>query len=423
MPRNGTQTAFVLITSLFFLWGFAHNMNPILIPHLKKACQLNDFQSALIDSAFYVGYFVIALPAGLFMRKFGYKSGILMGLVLFAVGAFLFYPAAETRIFAFFLGALFIIASGLTFLETAANPYVTVLGPPDTATRRLNFAQSFNGLAATVAPFIGGMFILSGNSLNEAEKAAMSPQQLDAFLDAEAATVQGPYLLIGGLVLAVAGLVWRTRLPVIHDDSHAAQAIGGSLLKEKRLVRGAVAQFFYVGAQVCISSFFIRFAAYTAHIPEKTAAFYLSSALLGFMVGRFVGTYLMRFVAPARLLALYSLLNILLLGVAVTAGGPVAVYALIGVQFFMSIMFPTIFSLGIEGLGSRTGQGSSLLIMAIVGGAILPVLMGRVSDATSIQTAYLVPALCFLVVLYFAYTVLREKRGLSQPGSLSDTAG
>ena len=303
MTDRKTRLAIILITSLFFLWGFALNLNPILIPHLKKACQLSDFQSALIDSASYIAYFLIALPAGLFMKKYGYKAGITLGLLLFAFGTFLLYPAAELRQFSFCLVALFIIASGLTLLETAANPYITVLGDADSATQRLNFAQSFNGLAAFLAPLMGGTFILSGVNLSEQEQQSMSAGQLNEYLTAEASSVQMPFIVIGIVVLLVALLIWRTPLPEIQEEKDAPGKVKGSILSEKNLVLGIAAQFFYVGAQVCISSFFIRFSDKVAGIDEKTAAYLLSGAFLSFMIGRFIGTYLMRFIAPPRLLA------------------------------------------------------------------------------------------------------------------------
>ena len=398
---------FILITALFFLWGFAHNLNPILIPHLKKACQLTDFQSSLIDSSFFIGYFAMALPAGFLLNRYGYKRGIVLGLLIFALGAFLFYPAAQVREFGFFLGALFIIASGLTLLETAANPYITVLGDPATATQRINLAQSFNGLAATLAPLLGGKFILSGMSLTEGELNAMAPAELDAYLNHEASSVQIPYLVIGLVVLAVAWLVSRVHLPDMAEEAQEASPEKTSIFAQKQLVRGVVAQFFYVGAQVCVSSFFIRFLEKTAGIDEKTASIYLSVALLAFMIGRFTGTFLMRYVSPRVLLAGYSVANFVLLIVAINTEGMVPVYALIAVEFFMSIMFPTIFSLSIQGLGPHTKLGSSLLIMSVVGGAFFPVLMGALSDRSSIQTAYSVPTACFLVILYFA---LRTKQ-------------
>jgi FHS family L-fucose permease-like MFS transporter len=403
VSKPTTRYAIILITVLFFLWGFALNLNPILIPHLKKACQLSDVQSALIDSASYIAYFLMALPAGLFMKRYGYKAGITLGLLLFAGGTFLFYPAAETREFTFFLIALFIIATGLTLLETAANPYITVLGDEESATQRLNFAQSFNGLAAFLAPLAGGAFILSGRNVTATEQHAMSTGQFQAYLQEEASSVQVPFLIIGGIVLLVALLISRTALPDIdEEDPIVSSKVKGSILGETNLLVGVIAQFFYVGAQVCVSSFFIRFVGQVADIGEKTAAYMLSGALLGFMVGRFFGTFLMKYVSPSRLLALYSLLNIGLLAIAVFGNGMVPVYALIGVEFFMSIMFPTIFALSIRGLGSQTKLGSSLVIMAIAGGAVFPVIMGQVSDLSSMQTAYLVPAICFLPILYFA---------------------
>lgn len=398
--KNKPLFAVVLITSLFFLWGFALNLNPILIPHLKKACQLSDTQSAFIDSASYIAYFLLAIPAGKFMNRYGYKGGIIFGLSLFALGAFLFYPAAETRSYAFFLAALFIIASGLAFLETAANPYITVLGDPATGTQRLNFAQSFNGLAAFLAPLLGGSFILSGTTLTAQEEAAMSAQQLNEYLNKEASAVQLPFIIIGVVVLTVAIFLWRTPLPEIKEDD--SLEVEGSILKEKNLMQGVLAQFFYVGAQVCISSFFIRFSGFVAGLDEVSAAYHLSGALLGFMIGRFVGTFLMKFIAPSRLLAIYSVIVIGLLIVSVLTKGMIAIYALAAVQFFLSIMFPTIFALSVRGLGSKTKEGSSLVIMAIVGGAIFPVIMGALSDVSNIQIAYIVPALCVFMVLYFA---------------------
>lgn len=406
---QNNRFAVILITSLFFLWGFVLNLNPILIPHLKKACQLTDAQSAFIDSASYIAYFLLAVPAGLFIKRFGYKGGIIFGLLLFAIGSFLFYPAAETRAYGFFLLALFIIACGLTFLETAANPYITVLGDPEGATQRLNFAQSFNGLAATLAPLLGGMFILSGQNLSAEVEQTMTPQALDAYLQQEASSVQAPFIIIGCIVLAVALLLWRTRLPEIAEEEDSTLAAVGSIWQEKNLLLGVAAQFFYVGAQVCVSSFFIRFAQRVAGIEEKSAAIFLSGALLGFMIGRFFGTFLMRYIPPARLLAIYSIINVFLLILAVLLPGTLSVYALVGVEFFMSIMFPTIFSLSIRGLGSKTKLGSSLVIMAIVGGAIFPVIMGAVSDRTNIQVAYLVPVICFVVIFYFALQNLAVK--------------
>lgn len=415
--KNSYLIPFILITVLFFLWGFAHNLNPILIPHLKKACQLTDLQSAFIDSAFFVGYFVMAIPAGLVMNRYGYKFGIIMGLLIFAAGAFLFYPAAGTRTYGLFLFALFIIASGLTFLETAANPYVTVLGDENTATQRLNLSQSFNGLAASLAPLVGKYYILTDTTISEEQLKSLSSAEIDTLLTHEAQSVQIPYVVIGLVVLTVALILWRTNLPEIKEKSESNNTTEqGSIFKQANLMLGVTAQFFYVGAQVCVSSFFIRFLGKTAEIAERDAAGYLAIALLCFMLGRFLGTLLMKFIAPNRLLAIYSIFNIGLLAIAIAVGGFTSIYALIGVEFFMSIMFPTIFSLSIQGLGAQTKLGSSLVIMSIVGGAIFPVIMGRISDVSSIQTAYIVPLVCFIVVLFFAVKTKSSKGALSNSG-------
>ncbi|PPL04620.1 L-fucose:H+ symporter permease [Parapedobacter indicus] len=411
MAKRQMTIPVILVTSLFFLWGFAHNLNPILIPHLKKACQLSDFQSAFIDSAFFIAYFAVALPAGYFMKRFGYKQGIVFGLLLFALGAFLFFPAANTREYGFFLIALFVIASGLTFLETAANPYISVLGDPGTATQRLNLAQSFNGLAATLAPFIGGHYILSGKTLSVEEQTVMPANDLTAYLQSEADAVKLPYIVIGVVVLLVALLVSRTSLPEINEETHAddGRVKGKSLWTNGNFLFGVVALFLYVGAQVGVVSFFIRFSDQVAGVQEKAAANLLSVALLGFMLGRFVGTFLMRFVTPAKLLAIFSLLSVIFTLISAGVDGMFAVYAMVGVTFLMSIMFPTIFSLAIGGLGKNTKQGSSILIMSIVGGAIVPLIMGRLSDWLSMQSAYVVPAACFAVVLLFALQNINSK--------------
>jgi FHS family L-fucose permease-like MFS transporter len=400
---------FILVTSLFFLWAFLHNINPILIPHLKKACTLSDTQSAFIDTAVYLAYFTVALPAGWFMHRYGYKKGILFGLFLYGAGALLFIPAATARDYSIFLAALFIIASGATFLETVANPYITKLGPEKTATQRLNFAQSFNGVGAFLAPIIGGNIILSGVEYTKTELAAMSPQQLNLYLDAEAATVKMPYLVIGLFVLLLLLFFFFTKLPEIREDAATESGVSRfsfKVLRHAHVKWAVIAQFFYVGAQTCVGSFFIRFTKYVADMPEKQSAFVWGSiAMVGFMAGRFSGTFFMKYIKPAKLLGYYSLINILLLIVAITGKGDIAVYALMAVPFFMSIMFPTIFGMGVSGLGEETKIASSFIIMAIVGGAIFPLFMGAISDNTrgNIQLAYIVPAICFMVIAFFAY--------------------
>lgn len=404
---------FMLVTSLFFFWGFVHNLDPILIPHLRKAFNLTDLESSLIDSSVFIAYFVMALPAGYVMRKYGYKSGILIGLTLFGIGSILFVPAANSLQYIYFLGALFIISCGLTFLETAANPYVTILGTPETATKRLNFSQSFNGLAAFIAPTLIGPIILSNKNLTQTEIASMSSQELNAYLASEAASVKMPYLILGLIILAVAVIFYFTNMPDVKDDEKEAGVEGSSFsaaFKSIKLRWGIVAQFFYVGAQVCVGSFFIKMATTTAGIDEDTAAKYLGFYGLAFMLGRFFGTFLMQYIQPRKLLAIYAVINIALSIVAITGTGIIVVYTLIFIAFFMSIMFPTIFSMGIDGLGNNTKIGSSLIVMSIVGGALLPPVLGLISDVTgSIQNGYVVPLTSFAVILLFAFKVNKTK--------------
>jgi FHS family L-fucose permease-like MFS transporter len=413
--RNSFLFAFILVTSLFFLWAFLHNTNPILIPHLKKACQLSDTQSSFIDLAVYLGYFSIAIPAGLVMHKYGYKRGIIIGLCLYAAGALLFIPAASGRTFGLFLAALFILASGATFLETVANPYISVLGPKETSERRLNFAQSFNGVGAFVAPLIGGKFILSGVEHTKEELNQMAANgTLNAYLQSEADTVKIPYLIIAAVVAIVTIGFLFTKLPEVKESDSADAHTGFSLkvLRHPHVRWAVIAQFFYVGAQVGVGSFFIRFSKEVMDLGEKPASYLWGSiAMVGFMVGRFAGTFLMRFIKPQKLLFIYALINILLLVLALNTSGKVAVYTLAAVPFFMSIMFPTIFALGIKELGEETKMASSLLVMAIVGGALAPVLMGAISDYTgSMQKAYIIPLLCFFVVAWFGWKGYKIKQ-------------
>ena len=397
---------FILVTSLFFFWAFLHNLNPILIPHLKKACQLTDTQSALIDSSVYAGYFLIAIPAGLFMHRYGYKKGILAGLILFAAGYLLFIPAASARSYLFFLAALFIVASGATFLETVANPFVTLLGDKSTSEQRLNFSQSFNGLGAVLAPILGGQFILSGIEHSKEELQQMSARgELNSYLQTEADAVKIPALIMVSVIAIVWFLFYFTKFPEVKESSEEVKPgeFSAKVLRHSHLRWAVVAQFFYVGAQVGVGSFFVRFTHYVMNLPEKEAAYrwgYI--AMAGFMIGRFTGTFFMRYIKPARLLSLYAFINLILLTIAVTAKGDTAVYAVMAAPFFMSIMFPTIFALGIKELGEETKLASSFLVMSIIGGGLAPIIMGFISDKTgSMQTAYVVPLVCFLFVLYY----------------------
>jgi MFS transporter, FHS family, L-fucose permease len=397
---------FILITSLFFLWAFGVHLNDILVPHLKLAFGLSDFQSSFIQVAFFGGYFLAAFPAGRLMEKIGYKKGILTGLFLCTVGAVLFLPASSSRVYGFFLLALFVMACGQSFLEVAANPYVTILGPPASAERRLNFAQSFNAVGSVISPIIGRAFILT-NADAPAQIAAMSAGQLAAYRAAEASTVKGPYLIIAAIFVVVAVLIQLAHLPDVHDataetESPRLDKSSRSVLSHPHLVKGVIAQFFYVGAQVGVGSFVIRYAQFSVPgTPAKKAALYLLLHQIGFMVGRFAGSAAMKRIAPPHLLSLFAAASLVCAAVALLGSGLIPVGAVVLIGFFNSIMFPTIFALSIKNLGSQTKRGSSLLVMAIIGGAVFPAIMGRISDAVSIQRAFVVPLLCYVFILYF----------------------
>jgi MFS transporter, FHS family, L-fucose permease len=405
---NNYLIPFILITSLFFMWGIANNLNGILIPHLRKALQLSNMQSTFVDTAVYLAYFLMAIPAGIILKKFGYKKGIILGLLIFAAGALLFLPAANMRAYEVFLLGLFILGCGLTLLETAANPYATRLGEPEGATARLNLAQSFNGLAVFIAPVIGTLFILSGKEYSKDQLLAMPEADKIAYLVSEASSVKMPYLILAGFLILLAVIFYFMQLPELSENTNKTQNTEGGIfdtLKYSHVKWAVIAQFFYVGAQVCVTSFFIRMAMAGGGVDEKTAGFYLSAYGLLFMIGRFAGSALVSYIAPAKLLRIYALICIVLSAVAIFAAGQFVVFALGGLGFFMSIMFPTIFSLGITGLKEETKSASSLIVMAIIGGAIFPVIMGNIIDRTgdNIQIGYIVPFLCFFVIWYFGW--------------------
>lgn len=405
---QGYLLAFAVVTSLFFMWAIANNMNDILIKHFQKALDLTRGQSGFIQFAFYLGYFFMALPAGMAMKKLGYKNGILIGLFLYAFGALLFYPAAAAQEYGFFLVALFVIASGLTFLETAANPFITVMGDQERAAQRLNFAQSFNGLGAAVAPALGGIFIFSGIEYSDAQLAAMTPEAVAAYRTQEAQAVQMPYLILAGVVALIAVITFFTKMPHISGGESNQSSRFSDLLKERGLMQAVIAQFFYVGAQVCIWSFFIDFCQdASSGLNEKTAANYLSISLLLFMLGRFAGTALMSVLPANRLLLIYALINIALCAIAAISSGMVAIVAIGLTSPFMSIMFPTIFALGVQGLGKHTELGASLIIMAIIGGALFPLGMGFIGDH-SMNLAMIVPIICFVVIAVFALNHIKR---------------
>lgn len=389
---QGFMVPFVLITSLFFLWGFAHGCLDVLNKHFQELLNMSKARSAFVQFVFYGGYFFMAIPAGLLMQKVGYKRGIIFGLLIFAAGAFLMLPATFIQTFGSFLLCLFIIACGLTCLETAANPYTTVLGPPEFGERRINFSQSFNGLGWIAGPLVGGMLIFSatGNGTNKFSSIAL------------------PYMLIGTLVLIVALLFWRIKFPELKDESEEEEKTSAGRLKDlfkyPHFVLAVIAQFLYVAAQTGINSFFINYV--TEEIPSLTnqqAAQILGFGGMGlFWLGRFTGsTIFMRVVRPNRLLAFYATANVITMALVVAGLGWTSVVALFSTYFFMSVMFPTIFALGIKGLGPLTKKGSSLLVMSIVGGALIPVLMGHIADISTMALGFIVPLVCFVFIVYY----------------------
>ena len=402
-------TPFIFITCLFFLWGFAHNLDPILIPHLKKSFTLTTTQSTLVDSAVFIAYFFMALPAGYIMKRWGYKMGIIIGLLLFSFGSFLFVPAANHQSYDYFLVALFVIACGLTILETAANPYAAALGNPDTATQRLNLAQSFNGLAVALAPAIGARLILTQGH-TETQLAAMTDSARKVALATEAYSVKMPYTVLAIVLLVIAIMFYFIQLPDLRNNQNTEKRSLFKTFRHAHLTWAVIAQFFYVGAQVSVFSLFILYATKAANITEVQAADYLGAGGLAFLIGRFAGTGLMKLIVPNKLLTIYAIISIMLCGVAITGNGMITIYALIGICFFVSIRFPTLFSFGIKDVGADTEMASSLIVMSIVGGAVMPRIFGLISDTTkNIQLGYIVPLVCFVVVAYFGWRGYKVK--------------
>jgi FHS family L-fucose permease-like MFS transporter len=399
---------FFLVTALFFLWGIPNNLNDVLIRQFMKSFVINRLQAGLVQSAFYMGYFLLAMPAALLMRKLGYKAGFVTGLFLFGLGAFLFWPAAVVDRYWFFLVALFVIASGLSFLETASNPFIAQLGDPESSERRLNFSQAFNPLGSIVGVLIGRRFILSGVELNPGQVDALKAQHLfDAYTRFETLRVVKPYLALGAIAIFWALVILRTNFPSIQSEHEASAEDHGlflDLLWHPHFLWAIVAQFMYVGAQVGTWSYFIQYVQESTHQPEKVAANFLAGTLAAFGVGRFASAYLMRFVAPNNLLGVFALVNVALVSLGVLCPGWVGLWALFLTSFFMSAMFPTIFALGLKGLGPNTKIGSSLIVMAIIGGAVLTPLMGWIAEIRhSIVLAYLVPLAGYIFVACYAF--------------------
>ena len=385
----------MLVTSLFFLWGLAYGLLDVLNKHFQELLNITKTRSTLLQAAYFGAYFLVALPAGVFMNKYGYKKGIVTGLLLYTAGALLFFPSAEFANYNFFLLSLFILASGLTFLETAANPYITVLGKQETSEFRLNLSQSFNGVGAFIGPIIGAnLFFAAGGENN---------------LD----TVKYVYLAIAAVVFLVAILFIRTPLPEIKEAElvDSVKQDIKPLFSHRNFVGGVVAQFFYVAAQVGVAALFINYCTETdKSIDSAKASYLLSVSLILFTAGRFAGTALMKIIAPNKLLTVYSVINIILCAIVVSGNGLLSVYSLMAVFFFESIMFPTIFALGVKNLGHHTKRGGSFIIMSIAGGAFMPYIMGMLSEKNTAQS-YIVPLLCFVIVAWYGWKGYKTDAG------------
>ncbi|APA67521.1 L-fucose:H+ symporter permease [Janthinobacterium sp. 1_2014MBL_MicDiv] len=409
--QAGTQNntgALIIVTVLFFMWGLLTSLNDVLIPHLRSIYTLTYVQAMLVQFCFFGAYAIVSLPAGMLIKRIGYQNGVVTGLLIAAAGCAMFYPAS-TGSYALFLLAFFILAAGITVLQVAANPYVTELGDPQTASSRLTLTQAFNALGTTVAPALGGMLILSGTVLTVQQFDLLPAVEQLAYRAKEAAAVQGPYLVLAATLVILAVLFALAKLPKIsHADDAASLAQDGqkvSIWSHRRLVLGALAIFLYVGGEVSIGSFLINFLgeSHIAGLSHADAAYFVSYYWGGAMLGRFVGFAVMRYVSPGKTLAFNAAIVIALILVAVFSSGHTAMWSLIAVGLFNSIMFPTIFSMALNKLGAQTGQGSGILCMAIVGGAIVPFIQGFLADSISLQLSFIVPALCYTFILYFGW--------------------
>ena len=405
----GNTLPFILVTALFLLWGIPSNMNDILIKQFMKSFEMTRLKAGLIQSAFYMGYFLLSMPAALLMRKYGYKAGLVTGLFIYSAGTYLFWPAALVRQYSVFLLALFVIACGAAFLETGANSFIALLGDPRTSERRLNFSQAFNPLGAVIGVLVGTVFIFSGVELSPQQVNALKAAgTYNAYLQAETMRVVKPYLVLGTVVFIWALLILRTKFPKIAEEAELEGSRQHGKIKDlfryPHFVQGVIAQFFYVGAQVGTWSYFIQYIQDYTRQPEKVAGYLLTGSLVAFGVGRFTATYLMKFFQPSRLMGIYGCINVTLVGVGVLFPGWIGVWAVFLTSFFMSLMFPTIFALGIKELGPNTKLGGSMIIMAIIGGAVATPIMGLLFQMThSMAVAMLVPLVCYTFITYYAF--------------------
>ena len=411
--KNAYLGSLTILTSLFFIWGFITCLNDILIPHLKAVFTLNYTQAMLVQFCFFTAYFIVSVPSGYLVEKIDYKGGIIAGLLIAGIGCLLFYPAASQHSYPLFLAALFVLASGITLLQVAANPYVTILGKPETASSRLTMTQAFNSLGTTIAPYFGALLILSTAVKSAEEIKLLNANELSAYQTAQSAAVQNPYLFLAAVLFFIAVVFAIIKLPKIKpisrqpenavnipfdNDHHSAWAY-------KHLVLGAIAIFVYVGGEVCIGSFLINFLgeAEIVGLAEKEAGKYVSFYWGGAMIGRFIGAAVMQKIQPGKALTFNAVTAAVLVLITIFANGSVAMWSILSVGLFNSIMFPTIFSLAVNGLGKHTGQGSGILCSAIVGGAILPVVQGLFADRIGIQTAFFIPVICYLYIAYYGW--------------------
>ena len=411
----GRWLPFILVTALFFLWGVPNNLNDILIRQFMKSFEISRLQAGLVQSAFYMGYFLLAIPAGQLMRRAGYKAGILTGLCLYGCGCFLFWPAAIVAQYWFFLMALFVIASGLAFLETAASPFIAQLGPAENSEQRLNLAQAFNPLGSISAVLVGSRFIFSGIELKPAEIAALQAQhKYQDYLRSETLRVIVPYLVLGAVVLIWALLIARTPFPhtgLDYSRATIAREHSKPVWLRRHFVCAVLAQFLYVGAQVGIWSYLITYAQTYTGLAERSAGLWLTAALGALTLGRFISAALLRFVSASLLLGIFAAINAIIVTFTALHPGWLGLGCLVVVSFFMSMMFPTIFALGIKGLGTRTKTGGSLLVMSIIGGAAITPIMGKTADLAGVAMAYLVPAGCFVCIVLYAWLFAQPRPG------------
>jgi MFS transporter, FHS family, L-fucose permease len=398
--------ALAVMSAVFFMWGFLTCLNDILIPHLKAVFELNYAKAMLVQFTFFGAYFLMSVPAGRVVAHLGYKKSIVAGLIVAGIGAVGFWPAAGLRLYPAFLGALFVLATGITLLQVAANPYVALLGPEKTSSSRLTLAQALNSFGTFLAPWFGSLLILSTKVKSSAELAQLSATQQMLYRTQEAQAVQMPYIGLAVVLVLLAIFVWLFRMPTLEESTEKADTSKHTLLDAIRyphVLFGVLGIFFYVGAEVSIGSFMVNYLSQPSigHMSEQDAAHYVSLYWGGAMVGRFLGSALLAKLSPRKLLAIFAAINIALLLATISTSGVTAMYSIVAIGLFNSIMFPTIFALGIERMGPLTGKASSLLIMAIVGGALVPYLQGLLADSIGIQHAFFLPLLCYAYIVFY----------------------